>query len=241
MGCRNSVPVHDGESDGSTVDPDLLETTCLVCKKRKPQIAIQNNSERVLFAAVMDDINTQIVTKFKASASIGTDGVSGDAGVVWDFARVSTQQKTLLIGSRNIFFINGDCCSLWISDKNDFPVSSTPYCSMRIPKGHVQEIKGDVFSEVETTEHTKKLGDFLRKPLAECRLLDVPGIGRVSAKKLEAAGCESTTRLRDVFITTCHSRSEELAAWLTSTCGIQGHYANRAALALQRKLNANTD
>jgi hypothetical protein len=234
MGCGTSsgssvpptVPVHEGETDGPTADPALHES----------QIAIKNDSGRVLYAAVMDDINAQIVTQIRGSANIGIDGVGGAAGVVWDLARVTVQKKTLIAGSRNIFNINGECCSVWISDKDDFPVSSTPYSSMRIPKGHVQVIKEELFREV----HTKKYQDFLSKPLSACSLVDIPGIGPASATKLEAAGCESVTRLKEIFVTSCSSSTDELVAWLTSQCGIQGCYATKAARALQVKVRANT-
>jgi hypothetical protein len=232
MGSRNSVQPHEAECDGSTLDPRLLEATCMVCNRRKPQIAIQNDSGKVLYAAVMDDINHQIVTEFKASASIGADGVSGDAGVVWDFARVTIQRKTLLQGSRNVFNISGESSSVWISDRVDFPVSSTPYSPIRVPKGHVQAIKDDAFSAV-ATEHNKKLQDFLSKPLAACCLLDVPGIGPVNARKLEEAGCKNIARLVEIFITTCNSSTDQLVQWLVCTCEIQGRYANKAAHALE--------
>ena len=244
MGCRNSVQIHEGESDGSTVDPELIETTCMVCKKRTPQIAIQNDSERVLYAVVMDDINAQIVKRLNASVNISTSGASGGVGAVWDFARVSTQTKMLLRGSRTLFHINGDCCFVWISDRNNFPLSSTPYSSTRIPKGHVQVIRDDVFCVLVAgaqTEGRNKFQDFLSKPLSACRLLDVPGIGRANAQKLEAAGCASATKLKDIFITNCHSSVDELVAWFTTRCGIQGRYATEAAHALQDKVNsANT-
>jgi hypothetical protein len=243
MGCTNSVlPTNENESEGSRVDRELLETTCGIFHKKKAQIAIQNSSGRALYAVVMDDNNAQKVKQIRAGVGIGADGVSGDAEFIWGFANVNIERRLLLQDRKTVFDIIGDCGYIWISDRIDFPVMATPYNSTRVPKGHVQTITEDVFlvsyQEVPATtenETTKKYRAFLDKPLAACSLLEVPGIGPANSGKLKAAGCDSAAGLMERYVAGCHGSTEEMVAWLTSTCKIQGRYAAEAARALQAK------
>ena len=239
MNGRQSAKVVP--SDCSTVDPELLENTCSFRIWRKSRIAIQNDTDRVLYAVVADDRNVQIVTKLNTGIKITTNALGGHVDAVWNFARANVERRTIPRGKKAVFEINGGCGHMWISDKIDFPKSSTPYSSMRVPKGHVHAINENVFTSlpIETSTPTaptpKQFEDFLAKQLDRCHLLDVPGIGAVNAQKLQAVECSSAKELMRRFDVNCHGSTSEMIAWLKSACGIQQQYAEVAAHALQAK------
>jgi hypothetical protein len=84
---------------------------------------------------------------------------------------------------------------------------------------------------------TKKFNSFVSRPLQDCTLSDVPGVGVSTLHKLVAAGINTPDKLIGMYF--MNNREPELMkAWLVTQCAIRSQEAIKISEALDRKSKA---
>ena len=80
---------------------------------------------------------------------------------------------------------------------------------------------------------TQKLNTFLSRPLRDCALREVPGVGEVAHDKIVAASeIDTAEKLIGQFLLLGRERSQ---LWLRDACGVRSQEAQRITDALQSK------
>ena len=80
---------------------------------------------------------------------------------------------------------------------------------------------------------TQKLNTFLSRPLRDCALREVPGVGEVAHAKIVAASeIDTAEKLIGQFLLLGRERSQ---LWLRDACGVRSQEAQRITDALQSK------
>lgn len=81
---------------------------------------------------------------------------------------------------------------------------------------------------------TKKFNSFIARPLQDCCLIDVPGVGKSSLSKLLAASIETPEKLMGIYL--LQSRDQErMKQWLVSNCSIREQEAGKISEAIDKK------
>jgi hypothetical protein len=101
-------------------------------------------------------------------------------------------------------------------------------------KGRVKNmnIKIAVFIFFKMT--TKKFNSFIARPLKECTLDDVPGVGRTSLSKLLRAGIDTPEKLVGMYFIS-NKDPENMKRWLMYACSIRAQEAGAISEALDKK------
>jgi hypothetical protein len=81
---------------------------------------------------------------------------------------------------------------------------------------------------------TKKFNSFISRPLQDCMLSDVPGVGEKSLHKLLDAGINTPDKLIGMFFMN-NRDPEQMRRWLTTVCAIRSQEAEKISEALERK------
>ena len=82
---------------------------------------------------------------------------------------------------------------------------------------------------------TKKFNTFISRPLQDCSLSDVPGVGKSSLEKLFASNIDTPEKLMGMFLLS-NSDPPKMKNWLVSSCLIRTREANTICEALHRKM-----
>jgi hypothetical protein len=85
-----------------------------------------------------------------------------------------------------------------------------------------------------TINNTKKFNSFISRPLQDCSLSDVPGVGKSTLEKLFAANIDTPEKLMGMFLMSGRD-AKKIKDWLTSVCCIRAQEASRMSEALDRK------
>ena len=192
-----------------------------------------------MYVAVADVQTAKKVKEISLGARASAHGVSGDLHLVWDITELKNKSKgTVPVGTTGFFDIAGDYGLVWISEDRNFAVDRTPFCSTRVHKGEVKCIRDEHFPPDnddggEPVKRGRRNSKFMERPIGECRLLDVPGIGPAGERKLLDARCESPLQLLQKFTSLGCSESETVA-WLRSI-GFHDNHAHMVAAALKDK------
>ncbi len=81
---------------------------------------------------------------------------------------------------------------------------------------------------------TKKFNTFLSRPLQDCSISDIPGVGISSLAKLLETGIDSPEKLMGMYLV--HGRdTQKTKHWLISNCSIRAQEAGKISAALDRK------
>ena len=83
-------------------------------------------------------------------------------------------------------------------------------------------------------ETTKKFDDFLAKPLQDCDIKDVPGVGPTSLTKLKTATIDTAMKLMGHYLTT-GSDVDKMTEFLEVVCDIRKQEGAKISDALQKK------
>lgn len=86
---------------------------------------------------------------------------------------------------------------------------------------------------------TKKFNSFISRPLQDCTLSDVPGIGMSSLTKLLEAKIETPEKLMGMFLLLSRD-PQRMKQWLTLHCSIRAQEAGKISEALEKKSNPST-
>ncbi len=85
-----------------------------------------------------------------------------------------------------------------------------------------------------TTTTTKKFNSFISRPLQDCSLNDVPGVGATSRTKLIDARLDTPEKLMGMFFMSSRD-PHQMKHWLISSCSIRAQEAGKISEALHRK------
>lgn len=85
-----------------------------------------------------------------------------------------------------------------------------------------------------TTTTTKKFNTFLSRPLQDCILDDVPGVGKSSSSKLISAGIDTPEKLMGMYLVS-NSDPMKMKQWLMETCTIRTQEAGKISDAIDKK------
>ena len=88
-----------------------------------------------------------------------------------------------------------------------------------------------------TNTTTKKFNSFISRPLQDCTINDVPGVGKSVASKLLAANIETPDKLLGMYFV-CDRDPEKMKRWLMTACDIRAQEAGKISKALERKSQA---
>ena len=86
--------------------------------------------------------------------------------------------------------------------------------------------------EMATT--TKKFDDFISRPLRDCKIEAVPGVGAVTLAKLEEANIDTAEKLIGHFLLLGRD-TEKMVQWLKDVCEVRETEAKKIAEALHTK------
>ena len=114
----------------------------------KNMIAVVNQTLRVLYVMVLDDVNATQLMKLKGGIGAGATSAKLSASAEWDQMKAISQRQTISVGAKSTFTINGDCAQIWVSDHPGFPATRMPYEGTRILKGEVKPILERKFQEL---------------------------------------------------------------------------------------------
>jgi hypothetical protein len=84
----------------------------------------------------------------------------------------------------------------------------------------------------ETT--TKKFDDFMSRPLQDCDIQNVPGVGPVALGKLKDANIDTAEKLVGHFLLLGRD-TEKMSKWLQDVCEIRMQESGKVSEALQKK------
>ncbi len=85
-----------------------------------------------------------------------------------------------------------------------------------------------------TVTTTKKFNSFIARPLQDCSLSDIPGVGKSSLNKLLEVKVDTPEKLMGVYLV--HSRDpQRMKHWLVSHCSIRAQEAGKISDAIDRK------
>ena len=85
-----------------------------------------------------------------------------------------------------------------------------------------------------TTTTTKKFNTFLSRPLQDCLLNDIPGVGPSSLAKLLSSGMDTPEKLMGLYLIS-NSDPNEMKQWLTENCKLRTQEAGKISDALDKK------
>ena len=85
-----------------------------------------------------------------------------------------------------------------------------------------------------TTTTTKKFNSFISRPLQDCSLNDVPGVGAASRAKLIDARLDTPEKLMGMFLISSRD-PQQMKHWLISSCLLRAQEAGKISEALHRK------
>ena len=85
-----------------------------------------------------------------------------------------------------------------------------------------------------TLTTTKKFNTFISRPLQDCDLLDIPGIGKCSHGKLVSSGMDTPEKLMGLYLVSARN-PEKMKHWLVSNCSIRAQEAGKISEAMDRK------
>ena len=85
-----------------------------------------------------------------------------------------------------------------------------------------------------TTTTTKKFNTFLSRPLQDCALGDIPGVGKSTLPKLQGSGMDTPEKLMGLFLLSSRD-PVKLKEWLIHTCGIRAQEAGKITEAFDTK------
>jgi hypothetical protein len=88
---------------------------------------------------------------------------------------------------------------------------------------------------IRMTTTTKKFNTFISRPLQDCSLSDVPGVGKSSLEKLFASNIDTPEKLMGIFLVS-GSDPTKMKHWLVSSCLIRAKEGNTISEALYRKM-----
>jgi hypothetical protein len=88
--------------------------------------------------------------------------------------------------------------------------------------------------KMSTITTTKKFNNFISRPLQDCSLLDIPGVGKCSHEKLVASGMDTPEKLMGLFLVSARS-AQKMKQWLVSNCSVRAQEAGKISEALDRK------
>ena len=88
--------------------------------------------------------------------------------------------------------------------------------------------------KMSTITTTKKFNNFISRPLQDCSLLDIPGVGKSSHEKLVASGMDTPEKLMGLYLVSARS-AEKMKQWLVSNCSVRAQEAGKISEALDRK------
>ena len=87
---------------------------------------------------------------------------------------------------------------------------------------------------VATNTTTKKFNTFISRPLQDCSLNDIPGVGKTSLAKLLDAQMDTPEKLMGLFLVSSRD-TQRMKHWLVSNCSIRAQEAVKISEALERK------
>ena len=85
-----------------------------------------------------------------------------------------------------------------------------------------------------TTTTTKKFNSFISRPLQDCTLGDIPGVGKSTLPKLQCSGMDTPEKLMGLYLLSSRD-PEKLKEWLIHTCGIRAQEAGKITEAFDSK------
>ena len=85
-----------------------------------------------------------------------------------------------------------------------------------------------------TESNTKKFNTFISRPLQDCSLSDIPGIGMSTLAKLLEADIDTPEKLMGVYFISSRN-SQKMKEWLVSVCSLRAQEAGKISEALDRK------
>ena len=88
-----------------------------------------------------------------------------------------------------------------------------------------------------TNTTSKKFNTFLSRPLQDCELNDVPGVGQATLLKLLQNSMDTPEKLMGAYLLNTRD-TEKMQRWLISHCGLRMQEARKIAEALDRKAHS---
>jgi tRNA A22 N-methylase len=85
-----------------------------------------------------------------------------------------------------------------------------------------------------TTTTTKKFNTFLSRPLQDCTLNDIPGVGPSSLSKLLSSGMDTPEKLMGLYLIS-NSNPKNMKQWLMDKCKIRTQEAGKISDAVDKK------
>ncbi len=85
-----------------------------------------------------------------------------------------------------------------------------------------------------TTTTTKKFNSFIARPLQDCSLSDIPGVGKSSLAKLLEVKMDTPEKLMGVYLISSRD-PQRMKHWLVSHCSIRAQEAGKISDAIDRK------
>jgi hypothetical protein len=85
-----------------------------------------------------------------------------------------------------------------------------------------------------TTTTTKKFNSFISRPLQDCALNDVPGVGKSSSSKLQSSGLDTPEKLMGLYLVSDRD-PEKMKRWLIDHCTIRAQEARKISDAFDKK------
>jgi hypothetical protein len=92
-------------------------------------------------------------------------------------------------------------------------------------------------TQMATTTTSKKFNTFLSRPLQDCELNDVPGVGQATLLKLLQNSMDTPEKLMGAYLLNTRN-AEKMQRWLISNCGLRMQEARKIAEALDRKAHS---
>jgi hypothetical protein len=83
-------------------------------------------------------------------------------------------------------------------------------------------------------ETTKKFDDFMSRPLQDCDIKNVPGVGDVALAKLKDANIDTAEKLIGHFLLLGRD-TDKMSQWLKDVCEVRSQESGKIAEALQKK------
>jgi hypothetical protein len=85
-----------------------------------------------------------------------------------------------------------------------------------------------------TTTTTKKFNTFISRPLQDCSMSDIPGVGASSLAKLLDASIDTPEKLMGMYLIS-NRDTKKMKNWLVSNCSLRANEAGKISDALDRK------
>ena len=83
-------------------------------------------------------------------------------------------------------------------------------------------------------ETTKKFDDFMSRPLQDCDIQNVPGVGPVALAKLKDANIDTAEKLVGHFLLLGRD-TDKMAKWLQEVCEVRVQEGTKISDALHKK------